>query len=470
MWAEDNSTVTATMVCENDPEHIVTETAQVTSKGIKRATCEENGTTAYTAIFENDAFETQVKKLDDIPATGHNWDEPTYQWSKDNTTLTATVECKNDARHIETATVDVESEVTTPATCEKMGTTTYTAVFEENEFGFETQTKTADDVPVIGHKYGTPTYVWSADNTTVTATAICENDKDHILTETVEVTSVVTTQPTCNTNGVTTYTAAFTNDLFETQTKDIEDVVATGHKYANPTYEWSEDGKTCIGKAVCENAPEHILTEVADITTEVKREATCDTKGVITYTATFKLSPFTQQTIDVESIPVTGHKFKEPVYIWSDDGKECMGVMVCENDESHVRIEEATVTAEVKTPATADTNGTTTYTATFTDPAFASQTKDMNDIPATDKKETDDPQKPIKVGIYGDVDGDGKVTAKDALLLQRYTIKLAKLNDRALLLADVTGDNKATASDVLEILRYTVKAKTNDRVGKDCYI
>ena len=60
-------------------------------------------------------------------------------------------------------------------------------------------------------------------------------------------------------------------------------------------------------------------------------------------------------------------------------------------------------------------------------------------------------------GVLGDPDGDGKVTNKDALLVLRYTINLAKLDDDQLALCDVNGDGKVTAADSMLIQRYVLK-------------
>ena len=66
-----------------------------------------------------------------------------------------------------------------------------------------------------------PTYEWAADNSTVTATRVCANDATHIETETVNTTYAVTTLPTTTTEGVGTYTATFTKQGFEQQTKTV---------------------------------------------------------------------------------------------------------------------------------------------------------------------------------------------------------------------------------------------------------
>ena len=82
----------------------------------------------------------------------------------------------------------------------------------------------------------------------------------------------------------------------------------------------------------------------------------------------------------------------------------------------------------------------------------------------SEKGDTDTPDKPDK-GIFGDVDGDGKVSAKDSMLIQRYTINLKKLTENQLLAADVNFDGKVTSKDALEILRYTINLSKNDKIG-----
>ena len=63
VWAEDNSTVTATRVCKRDETHAETEEVQTTSEVIKEATYHEEGELLYTAVFTNPAFETQTKTV-----------------------------------------------------------------------------------------------------------------------------------------------------------------------------------------------------------------------------------------------------------------------------------------------------------------------------------------------------------------------------------------------------------------------
>ena len=104
-----------------------------------------------------------------------------------------------------------------------------------------------------------------------------------------------------------------------------------------------------------------------------------------------------------------------------------------------------------------------------TDTSNTDSGKDNTDTsiqPDTDTtgKESDD--KPTKKHLMGDVNMDGKVTGKDAMIIQRYAINMVKLDPVQLFLADVTNDKKVTASDALNIMRYTIKMHTSSRTGE----
>ena len=77
-----------------------------------------------------------------------------------------------------------------------------------------------------------------------------------------------------------------------------------------------------------------------------------------------------------------------------------------------------------------------------------------------------DTDKPVSGMKMGDVDGDGKISAKDSMLVQRFVIKLKQLDEVQIKIADVNGDSKITNKDALEILRYTIHMSKNDRIGK----
>ncbi len=52
------------------------------------------------------------------------------------------------------------------------------------------------------------------------------------------------------------------------------------------------------------------------------------------------------------------------------------------------------------------------------------------------------------------------------MLIQRYAVYLTKLDENQLAAADVNGDEKITNKEALEIVRYTIHMSKNDRIGK----
>lgn len=209
-------------------------------------------------------------------------------------------------------------------TCKDAGNTAYWYCPECGRYYSDSkgETEMAKDswvLEALGHEYGEPIYTWSDDGKTCTAKATCtrEGCKDdtegHTVTETVQSTGKETKAATCEEKGITTYTATFENESFETQTKEVADIDAKGHRYGITTYEWSEDGKTCTATSVCSNDSTHKITETAtyepdkadsQIKATVKEAATTEKMGTTTYTATFKNAEmFKVQTKDVVDIP-----------------------------------------------------------------------------------------------------------------------------------------------------------------------
>ena len=230
-WAEDGKTCKVTFTCEKDENHKKTPEVKVTSAVKTPATCTEKGVTTYTATVEfNGKTYTDTKDLTDIPATGHSYGEPVWNWSEDGKTCTVTFICEKDETHKETPKVKITSAVKTPATCTEAGVTTYTATVEFNGKTY-TDTKDLTDIPATGHSYGEPVWNWSEDGKTCTVTFICEKDETHKETPKVKITSAVKTPATCTEAGVTTYTATVEfNGKTHTDTKDVADIPAIGHK------------------------------------------------------------------------------------------------------------------------------------------------------------------------------------------------------------------------------------------------
>ena len=151
-----------------------------------------------------------------VAMTNHDYGAADYSWSADKSTCTASRICQKDKTHIETETATATSVITKRPTCTTAGERTYKAEFKNEVFVTQTQTEA---IAKKGHKYAAPAYSWSADKSTCTASRACQNDKTHVETEKATVTSAVTTQPTYEKTGVRTYTAAFKNAAFSTQTQ-----------------------------------------------------------------------------------------------------------------------------------------------------------------------------------------------------------------------------------------------------------
>ena len=176
-----------------------------------------------------------------IPALGHNYGTPTYTWSTDGKSCTATAVCQRDANHIATEEVTATSEETVAATCEEMGTTTYTAVFE-NEL-FEMQTKDVIDISVNGH---TPESIAFENPVAATCTTVgsydsvvyCSVCQAELFREKKEILalghtySTTITAPTCTTVGYTTHTCSVCEYTYYSDT-----IAAKGHKADSVEFE-----------------------------------------------------------------------------------------------------------------------------------------------------------------------------------------------------------------------------------------
>ena len=71
-----------------------------------------------------------------------------------------------------------------------------------------------------------------------------------------------------------------------------------------------------------------------------------------------------------EVVPALGHAWGEPVYTWAENNSTVTAVRTCGNDADHVE-------SETKNTVRTENDGHAVYTATFTNEAFATQTKDL---------------------------------------------------------------------------------------------
>ncbi len=217
----------------------------------------------------------------------------------------------------------------------------------------------------LGHAWGEPGYEWSEDFSSVTASRVCANDPSHVESETVETTAEVKKEATCTEAGETTFSAVFQNPIFAAQSRDEALPAALGHSWGEPVYEWSDDLSSISATRVCENDPAHVETEIADVTAEVTKPASCEEPGETTYSAVFGNEAFAPQSRTEADIPALGHSWGETSYEWSDDLSSVTATRVCENDPAHVETETVQTTVEIIAGANCDEPGKVLYTGAF---------------------------------------------------------------------------------------------------------
>ena len=207
----------------------------------------------------------------------HAYGEATYEWNADYTICTATRVCSKDITHVEAENGVIASEITKQANCAEQGETTYTATFTNTAFA--TQTETAVNVETNdNHDYGAPIYEWNADYTQCTATRVCIRNSEHKETENATVASETTGD--CGTGITHTYTATFTNTVFEQQVKTVTDTSAE-HTYETAVVEWNADYSDCTVTRLCTvcNHTDSLTKTVKNESDGAKTVTACDEKG-----------------------------------------------------------------------------------------------------------------------------------------------------------------------------------------------
>ena len=327
-------------VCDDEPkaEQItVADAVKDTEKSVA-ATCTEKGKDVYTATatVKDAEGKTEIGTLTDtyeveLAALEHKYGEPTWKWNDDHTEATAVFTCErgDDTQEVKAAITDK----TTAATCETAGETVYTATAS---FGGKDYTDNQKvEIAALGHKYGEPTWKWSDDHKTATATFKCERGDD---TQTVDATvTPETTAATCEADGKTVYTAKVSfngKDYTETYTETLK---ALGHKYGAPVWNWTKGENntyTATATFTCANDEKHVETVDAKVT-EKSDGATCTEAGKITYTAkvTFEGKDYTGTK--TEEVAALGHDYKvseKDGWKWTADkekGYTAVATFVC---------------------------------------------------------------------------------------------------------------------------------------------
>ena len=156
------------------------------------------------------------------------------------------------------------------------------------------------------------------------------------------------------------------------------------YDYDNIIYDWSEDGFSCtvtipsLDSSIDSYVLENLSAEIIESTTP-----TCEVEGTqvtkVSFTGPNGLSYYNTKTI---TFPATDHNYGDPVYEW-DEEYHCIAKRVCQNDSSHIDLEEAQIQYEILEPATCNDDGLGRYYAIFDNPVFQTQYREVV-IPATD--------------------------------------------------------------------------------------
>lgn len=177
----------------------------------------------------------------------------------------------------------------------------------------------------------------------------------------------------------------------------------------------------------------------ANKTEEVVKNATCTEAG----TKAVKCADCGKE-LSTETIPATGHKFSEDAVIKAPTcTEEGLAKGVCENCGEE---------KESAIPATGHSFGewVVVEEATTEKEGLAERTC------ACGEKETKVLEKLDAPKVWGDVNGDGKLSAMDARWILQSSTQIRILTDDQMKVADVNGDDKVSAMDARWILQAMV--------------
>ena len=300
-------------------------------------TCTKDGETTFTCSSCDEI------KTEPIKATGeHLFDDGVVTTpatcTKDGVlTRTCTYGCGQTKTEVIKATEHKPgTPVTVAATCEKDGSVTTTCTVCNEVIA-------SDPIKALGHKYGE--FVVTTEPTCCTEgvkTATCANDAAHTKTEKIAATGehvwdagTVTTEPTCEKEGVKTFKCT-TTGCTKTKTEKID---ALGHKYEEgadykaPTC--TEEGYSNGVCTVCgkKQNGEKIPALGHKYESAVTTAPTCEKDGVETFTCKNDASH-----TYTKSIKKLGHDYDEGVVTTAPTCDEAgVKTFTCKNDASHTK-------------------------------------------------------------------------------------------------------------------------------------
>ena len=334
------------------------------------------GNATYTATFTGEehiygGWQSDEEKHWKQCSCGNRIDEDTHDHD-----TTGNCVCQHTCQHTE-----MDHTAAVPATCEKDGNIEYWTCkdcgrhFDAAEKG--NQRTESELVIPGGHVWGETMYNFAEDGKSCTATRSCtRGDCDATETATAEIKGNVSQEATCTSRGTTTYTATFTENWAETQTKDVVDIPKKEHAYEIPTYTWGENDATCTAKRVCGSCKGE-ETEEVKVAVATTKAPTCVDKGVDTYTADF-VAEWAETQTKTKDVEALGHNWGEPSYTWAKDNSTCTATRQCSNNTCASCTESETVNTQcMEATPTCTEASETVFTAGFKSKWAEAQTKSI---------------------------------------------------------------------------------------------
>ena len=305
-----------------------------------------------------------------------------------------------------------------------------------------------DVIPALGHDYKavvTPATCTEGGYTTYT----CSRCKDTYVSDETSASGhdykAVVTSPTCTEGGYTTYTCSECKDSYI-----ADETPALGHDYnavvTPPTC--TEGGYTTHTCSRCKDS--YITDETSALGHDYKAVVTpptCTEDGCTTHTCTRCGDSYKDSWVDAVEHEFTAH-------VESDATVEQPGVLVL----SCVKCSEQ---ENVTLPVLGEENYTAVYDVTTGTAAFTWKNETYGVYSVVTAI-------PASYLIYGDVNGDRKVTNRDAMILERYVSNWDGYEERItdMEAADLNGDGKVNNRDALILDRYLASWEGYDKYIK----
>ena len=219
--ASSHFTLKTTLIDPVNPDHArVTidcplQTACVYRTETAQATCTQPGGTALVCT----ACGSRTP-LDSTPALGHDYGDPTFRWSDDHESCTASRICARDAGHVWQVDCTV-THVSTGESCTAPGSITYTATADFYGACYTDQVTVYLDS--LGHDYAWTVLTepgCTTEGLRRGACLRCGADAEEVIPPLGHDYEAVVTEPTCTEGGFTTHTCTRCGDCFRDGHRD----------------------------------------------------------------------------------------------------------------------------------------------------------------------------------------------------------------------------------------------------------